>query len=66
MPSWKCLLAEHRGYQDYSDKCMDVLIEISGIHTNKLISLHQSELVGLEGCNVVLLRWVKLAEFVMW
>ena len=47
MPSWKCLLAEHRGYRDYSDECIDVLIDISGIHTNKLISLHQSELVGL-------------------
>ena len=30
---------------------MDVLIDISGIHTNKLISLHQLELVGLFNPN---------------
>ena len=40
MPSWKCLLAEHREYHNNPDECVDVLIDISGIHTNKLIDLH--------------------------
>ena len=40
MPSWKCLLAEHREYHDHPDECIGDLTYKTDVHTNKLIDLH--------------------------
>lgn len=40
MPSWKCLLAEHREYHDHPNRYLDGLTDKPDVYTNKLIDLH--------------------------
>lgn len=38
MPSWKCLLAEHREYHDHPDKYLDSLTDKPEVYNNELMA----------------------------